>query len=563
MSTPSTTLSPVLTADAVSVAFGGRAVLTDISLAVAPGHRAGLVGENGVGKSTLLRVLAGTLTPDAGTVQRPPDLGVLDQEFGYPDSTPAASVIEDALAHLRRLEHDLEQAAAALADDPGDRATRAYDRALAAAQHAEVWDADVRAARTLAGLGLEAVLDGGARLVGAMSGGQRTRLGLAALLLRRPRALLLDEPTNHLDDDAADFLATELAGLDGAVLLASHDRTFLEQVATEIVDLDPGARPEPPPAVYGGRYSDYLEQRRVDRTRWEQRYEREQVELKELRHAVAVTARDVAPGRGPRDNDKFLYDFKAGRVEQGVSRRVRNAMLRLETLEREQVRKPRPPLRFEAPAGSVPDGGLLAWAHHATVGGRLDMDAGGVPRLEIAAGARLLITGPNGSGKSTLLHLLAGDLQTDSGTVSAARSVRIGLLEQDLDLADEDRTPRALLAAAEGREIHPGDRSAVESHGLLAPRDLDRPVTELSVGTRRRVVLAMLVTQRPDVLLLDEPTNHISLTLADELMAGLQDWPGAVVVASHDRWLREHWTGDTVTLTPNAQQLPPTSGGTR
>jgi macrolide transport system ATP-binding/permease protein len=551
----STTLSPVLRADGVSVSFGGRSVLTDISLAVDPGHRAGLVGENGVGKSTLLRVLAGSLAPDHGTVQRPPDLGVLDQEFPYPDSTPAASVIEDALAHLRQLEADLERAANALARSDDPAAARIYDQALAAAQHAEVWDADVRASRTLAGLGLDGLLDGGSRLVGQMSGGQRTRLGLAALLLRRPRALLLDEPTNHLDDDAADFLAAELATLDGAVLLASHDRTFLEQVATEIVDLDPGASPQPPPTVYGGRYSDYLEQCRIDRIRWQERYEREQAELKELRHTVAVTAREIAPNRGPRDNDKFIYNFEGARVDSAVSRRIRDAAGRLETLERDQVRKPRPPLRFEPPTGSVPDGGLLAWAHHVALAGRLDMDAAGTPRLEIGAGARLLVTGPNGSGKSTLLHVLAGDLRPESGSVGAARGVRIGLLEQDLDLADEGRTPRALLAAAEGREIPPGDRAAVESHGLLAPRDLDRPVGELSVGTRRRVVLAMLVTQRPDVLLLDEPTNHISLALADELVTGLQDWPGAVVVASHDRWLREHWRGDTVRLAraPNAR----------
>lgn len=544
--------SPVLRADGVSVSFGGRAVLTDLSLAVDPGHRAGLVGENGVGKSTLLRVLAGTLTPDSGTVQRPPDLGVLDQELPYAATTRAAQIVEDALAHLRILESEVERAATALTDTDDPAATRAYDRALAAAQQAEVWDADARAARTLAGLGLEDLLDGGTRLVGEMSGGQRTRLGLAALLLRRPQALLLDEPTNHLDDDAADFLASELSALDGAVLLASHDRTFLEQVATEIVDLDPGSSPHPPPVVYGGRYFDYLEQRRTERARWEQRYEREQAELKELRHAVAVSARDVHPDRGRRDNDKFVHHFKGARLDQAVSRRVRDAESRLARLEREQVRKPRPPLRFEPPSGTRPDGGLLAWAHHLALAGRLDMDAAGVPSLEIAAGARVLVTGPNGSGKSTLLHLLAGDLAPDRGQIGTARGVRIGLLEQDLDLADESRTPRHLLAAVEGRDLPPGDRSAVECHGLLAPQDLDRPVGMLSVGTRRRVVLAMLVTQRPGVLLLDEPTNHISLSLADELVSSLQDWPGAVVVASHDRWLRERWTGEMIALAPSA-----------
>jgi macrolide transport system ATP-binding/permease protein len=541
----SASLSPVLRADGVSIAFDGRTVLSDVSLAVDPGHRAALVGENGVGKSTLLRVLAGRLDPDAGEVQRPPDLGVLDQEFPHPASTPAAAVVEDALAHLRALEVELERAARALADGD-DAASRRYDDALAAAEHAEVWDAELRAARTLAGLGLEHVLEDDTRLVGAMSGGERTRLGLAALLLRRPTALLLDEPTNHLDDDAADFLAAELSEVPGAVLLASHDRTFIEQVATEILDLDPDSSPEPVPVLYGGRYSDYLEQRRTARERWEQRYEREQTELKELRHAVAVTARQVAPGRGPRDNDKFLYDFKAGRVEQGVSRRVRNASLRLEVLERDQVRKPRPPLTFAPPAGSVPSGGLSAWARHAVVPGRLDMDAAGLPALEIGGASRVLLTGVNGAGKSTLLHLLAGDLAPSAGEVGSVRGVRIGLLEQVLALDGEHRTPRAVLAAAAGSATG----EPVETHGLVLPRDLDRPLADLSVGTRRRVVLAMLITQRPDVLLLDEPTNHLSLALAEELVAALTDWPGAVVLASHDRWLRERWQGEVAVLSP-------------
>ncbi len=541
----SPSLSPVLRADGVSIAFDGRPVLSDVSLAVDPGHRAALVGENGVGKSTLLRVLAGRLDPDVGEVRRPPDLGVLDQEFPHPASTPAAAVVEDALAHLRALEVELERAARALADG-GENASRRFDDALAAAEHAEVWDADQRAARTLAGLGLEHVLDDDTRLVGSMSGGERTRLGLAALLLRRPSALLLDEPTNHLDDDAADFLAAELVEIPGAVLLASHDRTFIEQVATEILDLDPDSSPEPVPVLYGGRYSDYLQQRRVARERWEQRYEREQTELKELRHAVAVTARQVAPGRGPRDNDKFLYDFKAGRVEQGVSRRVRNASLRLEVLERDQVRKPRPPLTFAPPAGSVPSGGLSAWARHVVVPGRLDMDAAGLPALEIGGASRVLLTGVNGAGKSTLLHLLAGDLTPSAGEVGSVRGVRIGLLEQDLALDGEHRTPRAVLAAAAGSAAG----EPAQTHGLVLPRDLDRPLADLSVGTRRRVVLAMLITQRPDVLLLDEPTNHLSLALAEELVGALSDWPGAVVLASHDRWLRERWTGEVAVLSP-------------
>ncbi|OLT47136.1 ABC-F family ATP-binding cassette domain-containing protein [Cellulosimicrobium sp. CUA-896] len=577
-------MPPVLRASDVHMSYDGRPVLRGVDLAVDPGHRAGLVGENGAGKSTLLRVLAGVTAPDSGTVERPADLGFLHQELPYPPSTTVRAVVDDALAAVRALETELEDAAAALADvsaPPDARSVRgadtsareaAYDRALARAQLADVWDADARAARTLAGLGLD--VDGAAgRPVGSLSGGQRTRLGLAALLVRQPGALLLDEPTNHLDDAAAEYLATALRALPGAVVLASHDRVFLDEVCTEILDLDPVAEPlrgssdgaSAGVTAYGGTYGDYLEAQRVERERWEQRFAVEQEELRALRRAVAVTARDVAKDRERGNQAKILYDFKGERVQGQVARRVRNAQQRLDTLEREQVRRPPVPLRFAPPraegvrgSGAPRGGDLAVWARGVVVhrGGpvpageravRLDMAASGVPALEVAHGTRLLVTGANGSGKSTLLHVLAGDLEPDAGAVGRARGVRVGLLEQDMHLHDDARTPRELLALVQGRSSD-GTDVRVDAHGLLAPRDLGRPLADLSVGQRRRLVLAMLVSQAPDVLLLDEPTNHVSLRLATELVAAVQDWPGAVVVASHDRWLRRHWTGDVVHL---------------
>lgn len=572
--------TPVLRASDVRVSFAGRAVLRGVDLAVDPGHRTGLVGENGVGKSTLLRVLAGTLAPDDGTVSRPADLGFLHQEFPYPPTTTVRAVVDDALVRVRGIERELEEAALALAGDPGGEpvpgAEEAYARALARAELADVWDADARAARTLAGLGLD--VDGVAgREVGSLSGGQRTRLGLAALLVRQPGAMLLDEPTNHLDDAAAEFLAAALRALPGAVVLASHDRVFLDEVCTEILDLDPVAEPlrgagdaaraGGAGTLYGGTYGDYLEAKRVERERWEQRFEAEQAELAELRRGVAVTARDVSKNRERGNQAKILYDFKGERVQSQVARRVRNAQQRLDALERDQVRKPPPPLRFAPPSGGTgvaPAGGdVVAWARGVVVhrpgrGGpgaapgerpdRLDMAASGVPSVEVARGSRLLVTGANGAGKSTLLHVLAGDLVPDAGTVGRARGVRVGLLEQDVHLHDDDRTPRELLALAQGVDPADARDAAVDAHGLLAPRDLGRRLAELSVGQRRRVVLAMLVTQAPDVLLLDEPTNHVSLTLAGELMEAVEEWPGAVVVASHDRWLRRRWQGDAVHL---------------
>jgi macrolide transport system ATP-binding/permease protein len=273
----------------------------------------------------------------------------------------------------------------------------------------------------------------------------------------------------------------------------------------------------------------------------------------------------VSKNRERGNQAKILYDFKGERVQSQVARRVRNAQQRLDTLEREQVRRPPAPLRFAPPHGSggrgpAADGPgeLAVWARdvvvhrHAAATAderpeRLDLAASGASSIEITRGARLLVTGANGAGKSTLLHVLAGDLEPDAGTVGRARGVRVGLLEQDVHLHDDARTPREILALVQG-----GDGSAhdarVDAHGLVAPRDLGRPLADLSVGQRRRLVLAMLVSQAPDVLLLDEPTNHVSLTLATELLDAVEDWPGAVVVASHDRWLRRRWTGDVVHL---------------
>jgi len=526
--------TPVLRAVGLSRAYGDRRVLTDLSVAVDPGHRLGLVGENGIGKSTLLRLLAGVEEPDAGEVHRPADLVHLAQEppFG-PDAT-VDDVLGAALAEVRAVAVALEDAAAALAGDDPAAAGR-YDRALARAEAVGVWDADARAQRVLAGLGLGGVDP--ARPSGTLSGGQRSRLALAAVLVRRPRAVLLDEPTNHLDDDAADFLAGALAGLPGAVVLASHDRVFLDEVCTEVLDLDPVLGG---PRVVGGRYADYRRARQVARERWQERWAAEQDEVAGLRAALGEggAARTPAPGREMADRNKMAYGCAGDRVEQQVSRRVRDARRRLDEIEAGPVPRPPRPLRFRGrlTGGGRGDGAALA-VHGAEVPGRLRVDA-----LEVHRDTALLVTGPNGSGKSTLLHLLAGDLVPAAGTVRRAHDVRVALLEQDVGLADDARTPRAVYELVTG-----GDPGAVPltELGLVAARDVDRPLRELSVGQRRRVVLALLVAQAPEVLLLDEPTNHISLALADELADALRTAPGAVVVASHDRWLRRTWHGTT------------------
>ncbi|MFJ9761013.1 ABC-F family ATP-binding cassette domain-containing protein [Streptomyces sp. NPDC101149] len=534
---------PALLAHDLVRTLGGRRVLDGVCLTASPGHRIGLIGENGVGKSTLLRLLAGVDEPDGGSVTRPRDLGFLHQEMPIDADWTLATVLDEALREAREDLAELDRLGEELAhlpeDDPGHQELLdTYGRRLEQAQHRQSWDADRRAALVLDGLGLGAL--GHDRSLRSLSGGQRGRLALAALLVRRPMALLLDEPTNHLDDTAAAFLEEQLRSLPGTVVLASHDRAFLDAISTDLIDLDPALDG---PVRYGGNYSAYLSEKHAERRRWERRYAQEQEELEELRESAGVSAHRVAPDRGRTDNEKMGYGHRAGRVQNTISRRVRNAARRLEELERTQVTEPPRPLRFvvgdlarRAEDSMQP----LVALRDVRVPGRLALEG-----LEVAATDRLLITGGNGAGKSTLLAVLAGRLPAQ-GEVHRRPQVTVGLLTQDTVFDRPARTVRDTYEAAVG----PARAAKVPlgSLGLLHEADLDRGVGELSVGQRRRLALALLVARPPHLLLLDEPTNHLSPRLCDELEEALGSGPGAIVVASHDRWLRRRWQGREIRL---------------
>ncbi|MFE9628085.1 ABC-F family ATP-binding cassette domain-containing protein [Streptomyces sp. NPDC006527] len=534
---------PALLAHDLVRTLGGRRVLDGVSLTASPGHRIGLIGENGVGKSTLLRLLAGADEPDAGSVTRPADLGFLHQEMPYDAGSTIAEVLDEALREAREDLAELDRLGEELArlpeGDPGHQELLdAYGRRLEQAQDREAWDADRRAALVLDGLGLGPF--GHERALGSLSGGQRGRLALAALLVRRPSALLLDEPTNHLDDGAAAFLEEQIRNLPGAVVVASHDRAFLDAVCTNLIDLDPAVDG---PVRYGGNYSAYVSQKRAERERWERRYAEEQEELAELRQAAGVTAHRVAPDRGRTDNEKMGYGHRAGRVQNQISRRVRNATRRLEDLERTQVAEPPRPLRFAAgdmAARSEEGPAPLVSLVDVRVPGRLALDG-----LEISPTDRLLVTGGNGAGKSTLLAVLAGRLPAE-GEVRRRRRLTAGLLTQDTVFERPDRTVRDTYEQSLGAQR--AEKVPLGSLGLMPERDLDKPVGHLSVGQRRRLALALLVARPPQLLLLDEPTNHLSPRLCDELESALGPGPGAIVVASHDRWLRRRWQGRELRL---------------
>ncbi|MGW0931003.1 ABC-F family ATP-binding cassette domain-containing protein [Streptomyces sp. NPDC002644] len=538
---------PALLAHDLVRTLDGRRVLDGVFLTASPGQRIGLIGENGVGKSTLLRLLAGTDEPDSGHVTRPPALGFLHQEMPYDSDATISDVLDDALREAREDLLELERLAERLARTAQDAPEYpdlldAYGARLERAQARAAWDADRRATLVLDGIGLGSLTHD--RTLGSLSGGQRGRLALAALLVRQPTALLLDEPTNHLDDDAAAFLEERLRALPGVVVLASHDRAFLDAVCTDLVDLDPALDG---PVRYGGNYTAYLAGKRAARERWERRRAAEQEELAALRVSTELTAHRVAPDRGPRDNEKMGYGRRGNRVQHQISRRVRNAARRLDELERGQVGAPPPPLRFVGTALASPaeegegEGPLVALTEVA-VPGRLAPVSAEVPETD-----RLLVTGGNGAGKSTLLAVLAGRLEPE-GELRRRPGLTVGQLAQDTVFDRPERSARLTYALTLGDER--AEAVPLDSLGLLRAADLDKPVGALSVGQRRRLALALLVAMPPQLLLLDEPTNHLSPSLCDELEEALRTGPGAIVVASHDRWLRSRWQGRELPLTP-------------
>ena len=552
---PSPTTTRALLARDLAKAYAGRPVLDGLDLVAAPGRVLAVIGENGSGKSTLLDLLTRRLEPDAGSVTGPDDLGHLAQEPQFPPDATVGSVLHDALAPLHALVRRLEVLADRLSGSTGSAADDAAGDPAAAAAYAEAldrvvltdaWDADRRVAEAAARLGTGAL--GRGRRVATLSGGQRSRLALAALLTRRPACLVLDEPTNHLDDAAVAYVERVLTELPGVVVVASHDRVFLDRVADQVLDLDAGPLGSD---GHGGRthgladggYGAVLAARAAARRRWEELHARQQADLATLRRTVTTTARQVAHGRPPRDNDRFVHHSKGQNVERTVSRRVRDAERRLAELEAAQVRRPPVPLSFTG--ALAPRGAAEVTVRDLVVPGRLTL-----PRLDLTAGEHLLVTGGNGSGKSTLLTVLAARRRAEvpPGTAGSVRvrARRVGHLPQDLRLADPGRTARELYADAAGHVL--GPVVPLADLGLLHPRDASRPVGELSLGQQRRLALAALLVARPDLVLLDEPTNHLSLALCDELEAALHASAGTLVVASHDRWLRARWTGDQLAL---------------
>ncbi len=528
--------------DGISFSYpGGKRVLTDISFAVPSGSVTGLIGENGAGKSTLLSVISRELVPDTGELITPPVTGFIAQETSLPFTEPASMLIDAAVAELRNVEADITRLGEAMSTAEGaDNAALAadFDLALARAEQSGVWELDARIATVLAGLGLANVPL--STPLGEMSGGQRRRFALATLLLRPVDAMVLDEPTNHLDDEAVDFLVGELEAFKGPVLVASHNRYFLDTVCDGIVDLDLGLGAEGgfgeetrQGARFSGAFSDYLAAREDRRRRWESDYAAQEHERARLEKAAEQDEEDIFHSHENKTETRKAAKFYSDKAAKTVGNRRRSARLRLEALEREAI--PAPPARLAF--RGVPEHTATSIGVPAIVTKGLAVPERLAPLdLKVQPGEQLLIEGPNGSGKSTLLKILDGTLTDYEGECLIPEEYTVARLEQD------DNWQDLSVTAAEAFAARTGDTGpTLVEMGLMTQAQSEKKLEDLSLGQRRRVSLGIILSSPPDLLLLDEPTNHLSLALAEELEHALLDFAGTVVITSHDRWVRRQW----------------------
>jgi ATP-binding cassette subfamily F protein 3 len=503
----------ILTAHHVSKSFGAHDVLSDITLSLAHGQRAALVGPNGTGKTTLLHILAGMDEPSGGSVHRArgQTIGFLpqhaDQELD--EATTLHDLMRAVFAHLDRLAQQMRELEVALADPAQhDAALEKYSKIAEQFEHAGGYTIETRIEQVLSGIGFD--LSDLTKPVNILSGGQKTRALLARLILIDPDVLLLDEPTNHLDVSAVEWLEATLRDYRGGLILVSHDRYFIDAVADTVWDLQHGQI-----EAYRGNYTDYLLQRD----------DRREYQLKEYERQREFIAKE---------EDYIRRNIAGQNTRQAQGRRTRLERLKKSSdlIKRPETRKS---MRFNL-STQPRSGDIVLRARNLLIGYPDDRKVLlACDQLFLYRNQRVAIWGPNGAGKSTFLKTVLGQLTPLGGDIELGASVRVGYYAQAHEMLDPNDTVINAILKVQNMPVSKA-RGLLGSY-LFSGDMIDKPVTALSGGERGRVALAVLSLEGANVLLLDEPTNHLDLDSQEVLQDALADFDGTLLLVTHDRYL--------------------------
>ena len=508
----------------ISKQNGHQILFIEASAALLKGEKVGLIGPNGAGKTTLFRMIAGEESPDEGqaAVDQGVTIGYFSQDVGEMSGRSAVSEAMDGAGPVSLVAAELKELEAAMADpdqlDDIEKIVERYGEVQGRFEELDGYALEGRAREVLAGLNFtEEMMDGD---VGALSGGWKMRVALARILLMRPDAMLLDEPSNHLDLESLIWLEQFLKDYQGALLMTSHDREFMNRIVTKIVEIDGGAL-----TTYSGDYEFYEQQRALNEKQQQAQFERQQ----------AMLAKEI----------KFIERFKA---RASHAAQVQSRVKKLEKIEKVEPPKRRQMVSFDFPPAprSGEDVATLKDVRKA-YGARRIYDG---LDFQVRRRERWCVMGVNGAGKSTLLKLVAGAARPDDGEVAVGVGVKMGYFAQHaMELLDGDRTVFQSLEDSFPQAGQGSLRALAGCFGFSGD-DVEKKCRVLSGGEKARLVMAKMLYDPPNFLVLDEPTNHLDLATKEMLIEALSKYEGAMLFVSHDRRFLAALSNRVLELTP-------------
>ena len=510
--------------ESISKQNSHRILFLDASAALNRGEKVGLVGPNGAGKTTLFRMITGEELPDAGqvSIEKQVSIGYFNQDVGEMSGRSAVAEVMNGAGPVSTVAAELAELEAAMADpdraDDMDAIVERYGEVQARFEELGGYELEGRAREVLAGLSFsQEMMDGD---VGALSGGWKMRVALGRILLMRPDAMLLDEPSNHLDIESLIWLEEFLKGYEGALLMTSHDREFLNRIVGKIIEIDGGSL-----NTYSGDYAFFERQRALNEKQQQAQFERQQ----------AMLAKEV----------KFIERFKA---RASHAAQVQSRVKKLDKIERFEPPKRRQIVTFDFPPAprSGDDVAVLKNVHKGYGGKTIYQGLD----LIIRRKERWCVMGVNGAGKSTLLKLVAGVTDPDSGTVAVGASVKMGYFSQHaMELLDGERTIFESLEDA-FPQANQGSLRALAGCFGFSGDDVEKKCRVLSGGEKARLVMAIMLFNPPNFLVLDEPTNHLDLDTKEMLITALAAYEGTMLFVSHDRHFLATLSNRVLELTP-------------